>query len=338
MASSLAAFFGCPLGGSLFAMEVNSRFGIEYFEHTIGESLVCRGMDCYTKTRLPCSYKRIFLDTSEAVFAGEICILVFRGLAKMPLEPIWEITLPKLESADAMLVVYGGFLGLIGSLVAYVFAEMHFRVVSVFTKLGLLQNERAIYRALLGCTVIVTLGMLVPQTMFWGEEEFQQIATMGATKNLPHIWPAGGLIGFEMDNGWKALVVGIAKLIAISFTVAGGYRGGYIFPAMASGAAFGRALFYVFPFIPVQICVLCLAGAINVAITRTSIATTLILVYLSGEPNSTSAVLASCLVSLFATGYMPFIKTQIVRADIDASLYHDDDGPEIEQEAYQQRV
>ena len=37
MAGALAAFFGCPLGGSLFAMEVNSRFGIEYFEHTIGE-------------------------------------------------------------------------------------------------------------------------------------------------------------------------------------------------------------------------------------------------------------------------------------------------------------
>ena len=29
MAGALAAFFGCPLGGSLFAMEVNSRFGIE---------------------------------------------------------------------------------------------------------------------------------------------------------------------------------------------------------------------------------------------------------------------------------------------------------------------
>jgi hypothetical protein len=31
MAASLAAFFGVPLGGSLFALEVNSRFGVEYF-------------------------------------------------------------------------------------------------------------------------------------------------------------------------------------------------------------------------------------------------------------------------------------------------------------------
>lgn len=270
----------------------------------------------------------------EAIFAGEICVVVFRGLAGIPLEPIWEITIPKLENAKPMFVVYGAFLGLVGSLIAYMFAQMHTNVMALFSKLDLLRNERAVYRALLGSVVIVFMGMLIPQTMFWGELEFQTISTMGPSTELNHIWPTTGLIGFEMDNGWKALIVGIAKLIAISFTVGGGYRGGYIFPAMASGAAFGRAIFYVTPYIPVQLCVLCLAGAINVAITRTAIASTLILVYLAGEPNSSSAVLASCLVALFATGYMPFIKTQIVRADIDSSLYHDDDGPAIEDEAH----
>jgi hypothetical protein len=47
-----------------------------------------------------------------------------------------------------------------------------------------------------------------------------------------------------------------------------------------------------------------MAAAINVAITRTSLATTLILVFLSGEQDSMSAVLAASLASLFATGYM----------------------------------
>lgn len=32
MACALAAFFGVPLGGSLFALEINNRFGIEYYE------------------------------------------------------------------------------------------------------------------------------------------------------------------------------------------------------------------------------------------------------------------------------------------------------------------
>lgn len=300
MAGALAAFFGSPLGGSLFALEVNSRFGIEYFEHTI-----------------------------EAIFAAEATLVVFRGLAQMPLEPIWEISMPKLAFAEPKLVVYGAGLGLVGSMIAYCFAQLHFRVMAMYGRLDLLRNERAVYRALLGCVVVVILGMFIPQTMFWGEFEFQAISTMGPASQLDHIWPTSGLIGFEMDNGWKALVVGFAKLIAISFTVSGGYRGGYIFPAMASGAAFGRAIYCICPFIPVQICVLCLAGAINVAITRTAVSTTLILAYLAGEPNSTSAVLAACLVSLFATGYMPFIKTQMARADIDSSLYHCEQSPVI---------
>lgn len=87
---------------------------------------------------------------------------------------------------------------------------------------------------------------------------------------------------------------------------------------MATGAAFGRVVFYVFPFIPVQLCCLCMAAAINVGITRTAIATTLILAYLAGEQNTIAPLLASSLVSLFATGYMPFIKSQVLRSDIDA--------------------
>jgi H+/Cl- antiporter ClcA len=297
MAGALAAFFGCPLGGSLFALEVNSRFGIEYFEHTI-----------------------------EAIFAGEVCLGVFRGLANLPIEPIWEIKLPKMKDSDPIDLVYGLFLGLIGAFVAYLFAQMHQRVTAMFSSLGLLHNERAVYRALLGCFVVVILAMLVPHTMFWGELEFQTIATMSPASTLNHIWPTTGLLGFEMDSPFHAFIVGVAKLVAISFTVSGGYRGGYIFPAMASGAALGRAIHHLFPFIPVQLCCLCMAAAINVAITRTSIATPLILASLSGEPNATSAILASSLVSLFVTGYMPFIKTQMVRADIDSSLYHSQDA------------
>jgi hypothetical protein len=66
----------------------------------------------------------------------------------------------------------------------------------------------------------------------------------------------------------------------------------------------GRMIAFFIPGIPVQLAVLCMAAAINVAITRTAIATTLILCYLSGEQCALSAVLASSLVSLFCTGYM----------------------------------
>jgi H+/Cl- antiporter ClcA len=297
MSGALAAFFGAPLGGSLFAMEVNSRFGIEYFEHTI-----------------------------EAVFAGEVCLSVFRGLANLPIEPIWAIATPKLTYGAPLDIFYGAVIGLIGALTAYCFAQFHQRVMGTFDMLGLIPNERAVYRALLGSVVIVVLGMFIPHTMFWGEFEIDTIGTMSPASTLDHIWPTYGLIGFEMNSAFTAFIVGVTKLIAISFTVAGGYRGGYIFPAMASGIAFGHTIHCLFPFVPLQLCCLCMAGAINVAITRTAIATTLILSFLSGEQNAISAILASCLVSLFATGYMPFIKTQMARADLNTCLYYDDDN------------
>jgi cellobiose-specific phosphotransferase system component IIC len=53
-----------------------------------------------------------------------------------------------------------------------------------------------------------------------------------------------------------------------------------------------------------------------------AVATPLILCFLSGEQFAMPAVLAASIVSLMATGYVPFIKSQLVRSDIDFSLYY----------------
>lgn len=313
MAGALAAFFGVPLGGSLFALEINSRFGVEYFEHVV-----------------------------ESIFCGEVTLAVFRAASGLPIEPIWNITELKLENATPMMVCVGAGIGLLGAGVASIFAIFHFKVVDIFGSLDLLDNKKAVWRALLGAIFIVGIGMFIPQTLFWGEFEFQQIASLAPTSELEHIYPPQGLIGFEMQTMGACLLVALFKMIAISFTVAGGYRGGFIFPFFAAGAAFGRALCFVFPSLPPQLACLCFAAGINVAITRTSLATTLILAYLAGEPCAISAVLAASLVSLFTTSYMPFIKTQIVRSDIDDSLWftmeeHANDEWEREMQHHQQK-
>jgi len=192
------------------------------------------------------------------------------------------------------------------------------------------------------------------QTLFWGEYEFQTIANLLPAETLEHVWPTSGALGFEMNSCFNCLIAGAAKLVAISFTVAGGYRGGFIFRKyihgrgldnwgidnfadtclfcsafFASGGALGRAISFIFPTIPVQITTLCMAAGINVAITRTSLATTMILCFLAGEQSCMSAVLAASLTSLFVTGYMPFIKSQIVRSDIDSSLYYNEGTPSV---------
>jgi H+/Cl- antiporter ClcA len=100
--------------------------------------------------------------------------------------------------------------------------------------------------------------------MFGGKFEFQAIATMNPMSH-------------EMDSGLKALIVAVTKLVATSFTGYGEYRGGSIFPAIAASAALSQTIQCILPITPVQLCCLCLAGLITVAITQMAVATTLIL-------------------------------------------------------------
>lgn len=295
MAGALAAFFGVPLGGSLFALEVCSRFGVEYFEHMI-----------------------------ESIFCGEICLVVFRSLASVPIAPIWDFTKlnGRMMEATPSQVLLGGAIGLYGALLAYLFALFHWKNIAMFGRLKLLDNSCAVYRGWLGAVGIIVTSILVPHTAFWGEEEIQIVANMGAAKDLPNIWPSTGLLGFEMDGPWQAAVVGTTKLIAISFTVAGGLRGGYIFPLMCAGSAFGRLLYFILPnTVPVQVAILCTAAGMNVAITRTALASTLILAFLPGEPCAIPAILMASLCSLFATSYMvSWTRSYPLRHDFEIAL------------------
>eukprot|EP00179_Madagascaria_erythrocladioides_P001305 CAMPEP_0198308406 /NCGR_PEP_ID=MMETSP1450-20131203/1066_1 /TAXON_ID=753684 ORGANISM="Madagascaria erythrocladiodes, Strain CCMP3234" /NCGR_SAMPLE_ID=MMETSP1450 /ASSEMBLY_ACC=CAM_ASM_001115 /LENGTH=503 /DNA_ID=CAMNT_0044011065 /DNA_START=46 /DNA_END=1557 /DNA_ORIENTATION=+ len=292
MACALAAFFGVPLGGSLFALEVNHRFGMEFTEHAI-----------------------------EAVLSGTCCLIVFRGLAGLDIGPIWTFLKAGTEEAtqlgasSASLVMMGGAIGVLGGLLAALFAHVHWAILGQLRKVGLLQKP--VQLALFGGIGISALGILMPHTMFWGEYEFQTIANGGAAANLPHIWPKGNPLMLDLTSTASAIAIGLGKMLAISFTVSGGYRGGFIFPLFASGAAFGFAFHQLFPSVPLGVSVLCFAAAINVSITRTALASTLILCSLSGEVNASPPVLAASLVALWVTNDMPFIRSQRKREDPD---------------------
>lgn len=140
MAGALAAFFGSPLGGSLFALEVNSRFGVEYFEHMI-----------------------------EAIFCGEVTLVVFRWSAGLPIAPIWTMEATKLAEASASDVLIGAAIGLVGAGIAATFAKFHWKLMDWYKKNNLLVDETAPQRGLVGACAVVLLGMLIPQTMFWGK-------------------------------------------------------------------------------------------------------------------------------------------------------------------------
>lgn len=273
MACALAAFFGVPLGGSLFALEVNNRLGYEYFEHAV-----------------------------MSIASGTICLVVFRSLAGLPIGPIYQFTAAPLSDTSGTGVMVGALIGAIGAGFASLFAHFHWAVVRWLRNRG--WNDKPMYLSVFGGIGICTLAVLIPHTMFWGEFEMQTIGSLAPASTLQHIWPTSGLFNFEITGFFSAFLVGIAKLVAVSFTVAGGYRGGFIFPFFAAGAALGRAVWFLFPSIPPVIAMLSFAAGINVAITRTVISTPLILCALAGEINATSPVLAASLVSAFVTYYM----------------------------------
>jgi H+/Cl- antiporter ClcA len=301
MAGALAAFFGVPLGGSLFALEINSRFGLEYYEHV-----------------------------NEAIFCGELTLIVFRTISGEPAGALWDLGVPKITEVEMFTICIGGLLGLVGAGMAYIFALLHSHVMGLFSQANLLDNSRAVWRALAGAVGIILTGILIPQTLFWSESEIQTLVTRSPASELPHVWPTSGIIGYEMDSIWKTALVGLVKLVSISFSIAGGFRGGFIFPLFAAGGTFGRAL-ADWTGIPTQLGILCVAAGLNTAITRTALASTIILTFLSGDGFATPAVLMASLCSLFASGFLVFIKTQIARSDIDHSVFH---APEKKNEEF----
>lgn len=91
-------------------MEANCRFGVEYFEHSL-----------------------------EAIFCGEVCLAVFRALARLPIAPIWNITATKFPQADLLELLFGVGLGLLGAAMAALFAAGHKANVAWFRAHGLYQ-------------------------------------------------------------------------------------------------------------------------------------------------------------------------------------------------------
>ena len=215
MGAGLAAFFGEPVGGALFACEVIHRYGLEYYEAVI-----------------------------PTVVAGLACNWSFRVIADLPQKPIWTFAPeePLLPWTSILGLLYGALGGLLGW--AWMRGTNLIRAhILVPYKLG----PKHILKGLIGGALIGLIGVFFPETLFWAEYEAQTIISKGATV-LPHVNPAVGILGaYSLENPIVLFAIGIFKLLAISFTVLAGYRGGFIFPFMFAGHSIGTGLSLVFP-------------------------------------------------------------------------------------------
>jgi H+/Cl- antiporter ClcA len=256
--------------------------------------------------------------------SGMLCLAVFRALAGTHFGQLWPYP-GDLLHLDVRHILLGVAMGVLGAAISYCWIKFT-KSTKKFLKVNFKLDEHAtpVPCGLLGGFIIGIVGMLLPPTMFWGEMELKSWANPSIP--LAHVWPQSGIWGdgqFLQDNPTAGMhvLLGVAKLFAITVTLCAGFRGGFIFPLMTAGASIGTAIHIacvawvpsIMDDFPMVVFAMCLAGAINCAITRTPLATPLILSTLSGHGICSVPVLASCLVSLFLTKDIVMIASQTHR-------------------------
>ena len=265
MGAALAAFFGDPVGGPLFALEIPHRRGLEYYEAII-----------------------------PAMVAGLCSFAVFRIGTGLEVGGIYNFgRFGELPTLTWVNLVEGIGLGLVGALAGILFIAL-FRLINWMIQTI---EHRHILLALMGGLGIGWIAVLYPATLFFSE---QQIETQLLAKSA-----SLGVI--------TLLGLCFAKMLAICFTIHGGFRGGFIFPLFFTGASLGLAIAFGIPAIHPTIAVLCCMAAINVAITKTPVSTTIILTVLSDTTILPVIAIAS-FTSFLLTSNIGLLKTQRARA------------------------
>jgi H+/Cl- antiporter ClcA len=264
MSAALGAFFGAPLGGALFALEIPHRRGLEYYEALI-----------------------------PAVLSAILSFFVFRFNTGLTIGGMYHF--PAVPPLSLVNLGQGALLGAVEALTALLFVLI-FRVVGYLVKSI---EHHTILLATLGGLSIGLIALVIPQTLFFGEKEITTIIETGST------------LGIQM-----LLLIAVAKMLAVGCTLHSGFRGGFIFPLFYIGATVGFAISLGFPEIHPTISMICMMAAVNVAITKTPISTTIILGVLSDTSIVPVVVIAS-FVSFLLTTELSLIKTQRSRTVFD---------------------
>ena len=261
MSAALGAFFGAPLGGALFALELPHRRGLEYYEAVV-----------------------------PAVLSAILSFFVFRFNTGLTIGGMYHFA--AIPSLSLMSICQGALLGAVGALVALLFVLI-FRSVGYLTEYI---HKRTILLATLGGLSIGLIALAFPQTLFFGEKEINTIVETGSTFGIKLL-----------------LAIAVAKMLAVACTLHSGFRGGFIFPLFYIGAAVGLAISLAFPEVHPTIAMVCMMAAVNVAITKTPISTTVILSVLS-DTAMVPVIVTACFVSFLLTTNVCLIKTQRSRS------------------------
>ena len=248
LSAMLAAFITNPFGGALLSLE-SAQGGMT-------------GAQIY------------FWGLFPSLMSSAVATVVFVALAGGFFETLYAFPAYKPILKDLLLAVPFSLVGgIAGVLFTLVFKGLR--------KLMQPMKSHVVWRGLIGGLGMGIIGVLLPLTMFSGEEQTAELIKQAAE------------IGF-----WMLIALALSKLLATSLLLATGWKGGYIFPIMFAGIALGMAGHLLFPATPIAVTVAAtLAGALVAALKAPLFAAlfTLTLVQAETAPVIAVAVLVSAL-------------------------------------------
>ena len=223
---------------------------------------------------------------APAVISAMLSFAVFRISTGITIGGFYHFeSIPELTPMN---LLEGLILGAVGAGVAVMF-------IYVFRLIGRLLEpleHNLLALATLGGLCIGLIAFFLPQTLFFSEEQIHTVIETGST------------LGVTM-----LLVIAVAKMFAISFTLHSGFLGGFIFPLFFIGANVGLAIAIAIPQVHPTLGMVCLMAAVNVAVTKTPVSTSIILSVLSGTAMLPVIVISS-FTSFILTGQVAMIGTQ----------------------------
>jgi len=209
-----------------------------------------------------------------SLLASAVATVVFVGLTGSFFDALYAFPAYTPILKDLLLAVP---FSLVGAVAGVLFTLMF----KWLRKLMLPMKAHVVWRGLIGGLGMGIIGVLLPLTLFSGEEQTAELIKQAAE------------IGFVM-----LIVLALSKLFATSLLLATGWKGGYIFPIMFAGVALGMAGHLLFPDTPIAVTVAAtLAGALVAALRAPLFAAlfTMTLVQAETAPVIAVAVLISAL-------------------------------------------
>jgi H+/Cl- antiporter ClcA len=220
-----------------------------------------------------------------AIVSSCASYLVFAAITRLGIAPTWHFPQYRLDNIDdfALAILFG----IIGAVAGWIFIWI-FRVCDrLFVRI-----PGPIYlRTTLAGLGLGVLAAALPLTRYFGHEQLDVL--------LDSSFPAIFLLSLAF-----------AKMAAISLTVTGGWRGGFIIPLFFTGACIGKAIAALIPGLNPALAMICTMAALNAAVTRTPVSTTLLLTKLTSFGPLTPILFAS-LIGFFLAPKAPLIASQL---------------------------